>query len=80
MSQNSNNKYMNIKDINDDWKNKNKRYLRELELFLDKAENIKDERLKKEIVFQMLKCDEVLTLIAKEKFVEYYNLGYKSNT
>ena len=72
----SNNKYMNIER---NWKNRNKDYLKELQSFLDKAENIENENLKKDIIFQMLKCDEVLTQIAEEKFKEYYELGKKGN-
>ena len=72
----SNNKYMNIERS---WKNRNEYYLKELQSFLDKAENIENEDLKKDIIFQMLKCDEVLTQIAEEKFKEYYELGKKGN-
>ena len=72
----SNNKYMYT---NRNWKNKNESYLKELQSFLDKAENIKDEALKKDIIFQMLKCDEILTKIAEEKFKEFYELGKKGN-
>ena len=72
----SNNKYMYT---NRNWKNKNESYLKELQSFLDKAENIKNENLKKDIIFQMLKCDEILTKIAEEKFKEFYELGKKGN-
>ena len=64
---------------NRNWKNKNESYLKELQSFLDKAENIKNENLKKDIIFQMLKCDEILTKIAEEKFKEFYELGKKGN-
>ncbi len=50
------------------WKNENKEYLNALQMFLDKAENIKQEELKHEIIIQMLKCDEILTKLAEEKF------------
>ena len=76
MSIKSNNKDMNI---NRSWKNMNKSYLKELQSFLDKAENIENETLKKDVIFQMLKCDEILTKIAEEKFNEYYELGKKEN-
>ena len=52
------------------WKNENKEYLNALQMFLDKAENIKQEELKHEIIIQMLKCDEILTKLAEEKFKE----------
>ena len=56
------------------WKEKNNKYLKELQNFFDKAENINDENLKRKIVGQMLKCDEVLTQIAENKFQEFYQL------
>lgn len=57
------------------WKARNKKYLLELECFLDKAESIKDENLKREIIIQMLKCDKELTVAAEKVFEEKYNLG-----
>jgi len=57
------------------WKSKSKKYLLELEKFLDKAESIKDEKLRKEIIIQMLKCDKELTLWAEKIFEEKYNMG-----
>lgn len=50
------------------WKNKNEQYLFELQKFLDLADNIKDEKLRKAIISQMLKCDKCLTNIAEEIF------------
>ena len=47
-----------------EWKDKNKKYLNEVQKFLDKAENIKEEKLKEEIIGQMLKCDKILTELA----------------
>lgn len=66
-----------ILDKNDkkNWKAKNKKYLLELEKFLDKTESIKDENLRKDIVIQMLKCDNELTLCAEKIFEEKYNMG-----
>lgn len=61
-----------------EWKEKNKEYLKELQNFFDKADNILDIDLKRKIVGQMLKCDEVLTKIAENRFKEYYKLGYKN--
>ena len=58
------------------WKERNDKYSRELQSFFDKADNINDENLKKKIVGQMLKCDEVLTQIAENRFQEFYQLGY----
>lgn len=55
------------------WKNKNKQYLFELQKFLDLADNIKDENLKKLIINQMLKCDKCITNIAEEIFENLEN-------
>ena len=65
----------NNKVNKNNWKSKNKKYLLELEKFLDKAESIKDENLRKEIIIQMLKCDIELTLCAEKIFEEKYNIG-----
>ena len=51
-----------------DWKVKDERYAKELQKFLDIADNISDEKLKIDIIYQMLKCDEILTKIIEEKF------------
>ena len=63
--------------IDREWKEKNKEYIRELERFLDRSDAIKDESTRLAIVAQMLKCDEVLTKICEEKLLESYNEGYK---
>lgn len=74
MTKNRNNKNMEIKE---NWKRQSQDYLREVQTFLDKAENIENEELRKEILIQMLKCDKELTKIAEEKFREYYEQGKK---
>lgn len=56
---------------NENWKAKSQKYLKELQAFLDKAENIENEELRKEVIFQMLKCDNELTLFAEEMFEKY---------
>lgn len=61
-------KTKNMKEKNEDWKSKGKKYLKELQAFLDKAENIESEELRKDIIFQMLKCDNELTMLAEEEF------------
>ncbi len=66
-------KELNIKD--DSWKEKNEKYLVEIQKFLDKVENIEDEELKQSLIYQMLKCDEILTNISKEMFNMYYIKG-----
>ena len=55
------------------WKNKDEKYLFELQKFLDITENIEDEELRREIVAQMLKCDKRVTELAEEKFVKLQN-------
>ena len=56
---------------NRNWKANGQKYLKELQAFLDKAENIENEEIRKEIIFQMLKCDNELTLLAEEIFNKY---------
>ena len=66
----------NMKKIeNENWKATSPKYLKELQTFLDKAENIQNEDLRKEIIFQMLKCDKELTLLAEEMFNKYFLRG-----
>lgn len=62
----------------DNWKTKNERYILEIEKFLDTAQSIKDENLRQDIIIQMLKCDNELTISAEKTFEEKYNLGIKS--
>lgn len=73
---NYNNMELN-KICNDNWKKRSQKYLLALECFLDKAQSIKDENLKREIIMQMLKCDKELTDLAEEIFAEKYNIGIK---
>jgi len=54
-------------DVDAKWKEKDKRYLKELQTFLDKVENIKEDDLRREIIGQVLKLDKVLTEIATEE-------------
>lgn len=53
---------------NSKWKNKNSQYIFELQKFLDLAENIEDEELKKLIIYQMLRCDKCVTNLAEKMF------------
>ena len=61
--------------IQEDWKKESKKYLTEMQKLLDKLENIENEELRKEIIIQILKCDQGLTKLAEKKFKEYYNQG-----
>lgn len=68
----------NIKDIDSQiWKYKNKAYLKELERFFDRVDNIQDEKLQRSVRTQMLLCDKVLTNIAEDMFIKCYKEGYK---
>jgi len=53
-----------------EWKNRNQEYLRALDKFFDIVDNVGDERLKLDIIYQMLKCDEILTKLAENKLSE----------
>lgn len=63
-------KYMEIIE-NRNWKANGQKYLKELQAFLDKAEAIENEEIRKEVIFQMLKCDNELTLLAESIFNIY---------
>lgn len=53
------------------WKYENKQYLVELERFLDKVDNIENEKLKEDIIYQMHKCDDILTKICEKELLEH---------
>lgn len=62
-------KNKNMENLKDgEWKSNSKKYLKELQAFLDKAERIENEEIRKEIIFQMLKCDNELTVFAEKIF------------
>ncbi len=52
---------------NRDWKEKNQDYLKQLQKFLDIADNINEEDLKKSVIAEMLKCDMILTQLAEKQ-------------
>ncbi len=54
-----------------DWKEKNKRYLSQLQRFLDASDSIENEELRNHIIAQMLKCDLILTEIAEKEIEKY---------
>jgi len=54
-------------EVNIKWKEENRKYLNALQAFLDKADNIKEEELRQDIIDQMLKCDIILTELAVEE-------------
>lgn len=68
----------NIKEIDRKWKEGNKQYLIELQRFLDRVDNIEDCELRRSVTNQMMICDKVLTEIAEDRFLHFYDEGYKS--
>ena len=62
------------------WKETNEKYLKELQKFLDIADNITDEKLKLDVIYQMLKCDEVLTKMLDENFINKNKNSKKDKT
>lgn len=59
-------KECNFKLDIDELKRKDKLYLRELQIFLDKVNNVEDEELKSQILYQMHRCEERIILMCKE--------------
>lgn len=49
------------------WKERNKKYLNQLQKFLDATDSIKDEELRNHIIGQMLRCDMILTELAEKE-------------
>ncbi len=47
------------------WKTKNERYLFELQKFLDLIDNVEEEKLKKELIYQLNKFDNIITELAE---------------
>lgn len=53
-------------DNGDEWKTKDDKYLKELQKMFDIVENVEDEELKHRIIIQYLKCDSIITELAKK--------------
>lgn len=51
----------------------NKKYLREIQTFFDLTDNIENEKLKKRIIYQMLKCNDTITKISEQVLEEITN-------
>lgn len=66
-----------ILNRNRTWKQENEEYIRQLQFVLDRIDNIPDQDLKKSIIYETLKCDEILTKISEKLFQDYYLKGYK---
>ena len=58
---------INKKTCTREWKETNEEYLKALEKFFDIVDNVENERLKLDIIYQMLKCDEILTKLVDEQ-------------
>ncbi len=54
-----------------EWKEKNKRYLYQLQKFLDAADSIEKDDLRRNVIAQMLKCDLILTELAEKEIRKY---------
>ena len=52
---------------NEEWKTKNKKYIKELQKMFDIIDNVQDEELKNRILLQFVKCDEIITELATEQ-------------
>lgn len=50
---------------NHNWKSTNKRYLFEVQKFLDLLDNISDETLRKQIIYQFTVYDKLITDLAE---------------
>lgn len=50
------------------WKEQNSEYINALEKFFDLTDNIENENLRMDIIYKMLKCDEILTKLAEKNF------------
>ena len=48
------------------WKNRNKKYLFELQKIIDLTDNIEDNEMKKIFINQIIRCDKTLTEIFEE--------------
>lgn len=59
-------KKCNCKFEIDELKKNDKLYLKELQIFFDKVDNVQDEELKKQILYQMHRCEERIILMCKE--------------
>lgn len=62
-----------------DWKEKNKKYLNQMQKFLDATDSIEKEDLKNHIIAQMLKCDNILTQAALMEIQKYKSKMYNTS-
>lgn len=63
-------KDLNLEEILKDheWKNKNQKYILDLDKFFDLVDNVKQECLRRQIRTQMIRCDKNITKMAEEIF------------
>ena len=48
------------------WKTTNEKYLFELQKFLDLLDNVKEEKLRNELIYQLNRFDKLITEIAEQ--------------
>ena len=48
------------------WKNKNEKYLFELQKLIDLVDNIEDKEMQRILINQILRCEKVLTTVFEE--------------
>lgn len=48
------------------WKRTNAKYVCAIQKFIDIANNIEEEQLRKKLIYQMLHCEKIITEIAEE--------------
>lgn len=51
------------------WKTTNEKYLFELQKFLDLLDNVKEEKLRKELIYQLNRFDKVISEIAEQHII-----------
>lgn len=62
-----------------DWKEKNKRYLNQIQKFLDATDSIEREEIKNNVIAQMLRCDQILTELAEREIKKYRKQDMNNN-
>lgn len=64
--------------LNEKWKYEDTKYLESLQKFMDKIDQIHDEELQNEVVFQMLECERILTKTSEKMFTKMFLKGYRN--
>ena len=72
----------NFKENIDELKKKDKLYLKELQLFFDKVDNVSDQELKSQILYQMHRCEQRIICMCEQlinKWYKYKNKHFRKN-